>query len=158
MMIVARAPNDFSDWQGLLDLILLSFAYMEGRIDPPSSAHLLTLESLRQKANHEYLYLSGGAPLTGCAFFSARRDALYIGKVAIHPAHQRAGLGRAFMDQAHLLARCLDLPKLMLETRIELSELHEAYSRMGFVKTAETAHPGFDRPTSITMERALRPL
>ncbi|MEC3861086.1 GNAT family N-acetyltransferase [Mesobacterium sp. TK19101] len=152
------APRDFSDWQGLLDLILLSFAYMERRIDPPSSAHRLTLDTLRQKARDEHLYLSGGASLTGCAFFAERPGTLYVGKMAIHPDRQRTGLGRAFMVEAEALARRLGLTRLHLETRIELTEVHEAYRRMGFVKTAEKAHPGFDRPTSITMERTLPPL
>jgi hypothetical protein len=40
---------------------------------------------------------------------------------------------------------------LELETRIELTENHAAFARMGFIKTAETSHEGFDRTTSIVM-------
>ena len=40
---------------------------------------------------------------------------------------------------------------LELSTRIELVENHATFARMGFAKTAETAHEGFDRPTSIVM-------
>jgi phosphinothricin acetyltransferase len=40
---------------------------------------------------------------------------------------------------------------LELETRIELTENHATFARMGFIKTAETAHPGYERPTSIKM-------
>jgi hypothetical protein len=42
-----------------------------------------------------------------------------------------------------------------LQTRVELVENHAAFSRMGFAKTGESAHPGYDRPTSITMRRAV---
>ncbi len=35
---IAPLPADFSDWEGLLALINEAFAYMDGVIDPPSSA------------------------------------------------------------------------------------------------------------------------
>ena len=46
-------------------------------------------------------------------------------------------------------------PALELQTRIELTGNHAAFRRMGFVETARTAHPGFDRPTSITFRKRL---
>ncbi|WP_353472134.1 GNAT family N-acetyltransferase [Salipiger sp. H15] len=148
------APAGFSDWDGLLALILGSFAYMEGRIDPPSSAGRLTPESLRARAREEHLYVAG-TPLMGCAFFAEQPDALYIGKLAIAPGAQGKGLGRAFVAEAEALARRLGLPRLRLETRIELTQNHAAFARFGFSRTAEKAHPGFTRPTSITMEKPL---
>ncbi|WP_226621582.1 GNAT family N-acetyltransferase [Alloyangia pacifica] len=151
-----RAPADFADWQGLLSLILGSFAYMDGRIDPPSSAHRLTPESLRARGQTEHLYIAG-SPLSGCAFFAEQPDALYIGKLAIAPEAQGKGLGRAFLTEAETLARNLGLRRLRLETRIELTGNHTAFARFGFVRTAEKAHAGFDRPTSITMEKPLFP-
>ncbi|MFW2541621.1 GNAT family N-acetyltransferase [Primorskyibacter sp. 2E107] len=155
-MTPAPAPADFSDWDALLTLIRRSFAEMDGIIDPPSSAHRLTPQSLAAKARSEHLYLCG-TPLTGCAFFAPRPDALYIGKLAIAPDAQRSGLGRAFIAAAETLARRLTLPKLQLETRIELTGNHAAFAALGFVKTAQKAHPGFTRPTSITMEKPLDP-
>lgn len=151
-MRVAPAPADFSEWDGLLALILDSFAYMDGRIDPPSSARSLTAASLAARAEAEHLWLAGPS-LAGCAFFAERPDALYIGKLAVRPDRQGAGLGRAFVGAAEALARSRGLPRLRLETRIELTGNHAAFARLGFEKVAEKAHPGFDRPTSITMER-----
>ncbi len=151
-----RAPAQFSDWEALLSLILGSFAYMDGRIDPPSSAHRLTPDTLRARAKTEHLYIAG-SPLNGCAFFAEQPDALYIGKLAIAPAVQGKGLGRAFLIEAEALARSLGLPRLRLETRIELTQNHAAFARFGFTQTAEKAHPGFTRPTSITMEKQLFP-
>lgn len=151
-MHVAPAPKDFADWDGLLSLILDSFAYMQGRIDPPSSARHLTAAALAQRADAEHLWLAGPS-LAGCAFFAERSDALYIGKLAIRPDMQGAGLGRTFVKAAEDLARTIGLPRLRLETRIELTDNHAAFARLGFEKVAEKAHPGFDRPTSITMEK-----
>ncbi|WP_417724936.1 GNAT family N-acetyltransferase [Salipiger sp.] len=152
----APAPDDFADWEALLALILNSFAYMDGRIAPPSSALALTPQALRERARREYLYLAG-SPLIGCAFFAVQPDALYLGKLAIAPAEQGRGLGRLFLVEAETLARRLNLPRLRLETRIELSGNHAAFGRMGFERTAAKSHPGFDRITSITMEKPLFP-
>lgn len=37
-----------------------------------------------------------------------------------------------------------------------LVENHEAFAALGFAKVAQSAHPGFDRPTSITMRKPVR--
>ncbi|WP_425098520.1 GNAT family N-acetyltransferase [Tropicibacter sp. S64] len=148
------APEGFDDWTGLLALIRGSFAYMDGVIDPPSSAHRLTLETLRARARAEHLYITPG-PLLGCAFFAQRPEALYMGKLAIAPEAQGQGLGRAFLREAETLARRLSLPRLQLETRIELTRNHAAFTAFGFAITDRKAHPGFTRITSVTMEKPL---
>ena len=51
---------------------------------------------------------------------------------------------------AETRARALGLPVLELQTRVELTENHAAFRALGFAQTGATAHPGFDRPTSLT--------
>lgn len=133
-------------------LLHRSFAYMDGLIDPPSSLHRLDAHGLQQKAQTEHLWIVG-PPLMAAAFFRQEADALYVGKLAVHPKAQGEGYGRALILAAEALARKLGCPVLRLETRVELTGNHAAFARMGFVKTAETAHPGYDRPTAITMEK-----
>jgi len=41
------------------------------------------------------------------------------------------------------------------ETRIELVENHATFAALGFHIADKTAHPGYDRATSITMTRPL---
>ncbi|MCO6184784.1 GNAT family N-acetyltransferase [Rhizobium sp. L1K21] len=149
--------STFQDWQGLLNLILGAFAYMDGVIDPPSSAVRLTVESLKEKAEVEigYMALLDGV-LVGCAFFRPEPpDYLYIGKLAVSEKAQGRGIGSRFLALAINEARARGLPQLRLETRVELTGNHERFGKWGFVKTAENAHAGFDRPTSIEMQRAV---
>ena len=150
-------PDTFGDWQSLLDLILDAFAYMNGVIDPPSSALKLTPASLEQKARDEIgyvVYVDG--TLVACAFFRPEPHVcLFIGKLAVSPAFQGRGLGRALLDQAVADARRLGLTRLRLETRIELTGNHRQFEHWGFVKTAENAHKGYDRTTSIEMQRVV---
>jgi N-acetylglutamate synthase-like GNAT family acetyltransferase len=155
-IVIRRAPADFADWENVRALIIDAFAYMQGRIDPPSSALRMTAQSMAADAAMGALLLAeiDGA-LVGCAFIRRKEDALYIAKLAVRPDRQQRGIGRALITAAQDEARAQGLAALELQTRIELSENRAAFARMGFVKIAETAHPGFTRPTSITMRARL---
>ena len=151
-LAIRRAPTDFADWEKVRALILNAFAYMQGRIDPPSSALRITAASIAEDAAAGALLLAEHAgELVGCAFVRRKEDALYIAKLAVRTDMQARGIGRALMAEARDEARACGLAALELQTRIELTENHAAFARLGFVKIAETTHPGFTRPTSVTM-------
>jgi GNAT superfamily N-acetyltransferase len=138
--------HDPFDWAATLALIQRAFAGMEGRIDPPSSLRDLTADGLCASGAVWVI----GAPPVACMILAPHTDALYLGKLAVDPAHQGHGLGRAMVAHAIGQARALGLPAVELQTRVELVENHAFFTRVGFVKLAETAHPGYLRPTSFT--------
>lgn len=153
---IARAAANFADWAGLLRLLKEAFAFMEERINPPSSVHELTLSSIAAKARAEALYLAtDGAELVGCIFARQQGDSLYVGKLAVRTDRQGNGIGRRLMAAVEEHARDARLPYLELDTRIELVENYNAFAAMGFVKIADRAHEGYDRPTFITMRKQL---
>lgn len=155
---IAPAPGNFSDWAALLRLVKEAFAFMDGRIDPPSSVHELTLRSIAIKAQEEALILATDeSGLVGCVFARPRGDSLYVGKLAVRADRQGKGIGRRLMDAVGNHARDAGLGNLELDTRIELVENHRAFAAMGFVKIADRAHEGYDRPTFITMRKNLVP-
>jgi len=147
----AVSPDD-PDLPAILHLIRSAFAPIEGLVHPPSSIHRLTLHHLRSHATDGALWAIASPP---CATVIAtpRTDCLHLGKLAITPAHRKQGLARALIDHMADHARALGLPRLRLQTRIELTENHLTFAALGFHETARTAHPGFRRATSITMER-----
>ncbi|MEB2845027.1 GNAT family N-acetyltransferase [Rhizobiales bacterium RZME27] len=156
MTEIIRIENGFQRWDELFALILSSFAYMDGVIDPPSSANRLTLAALAYKAQTEVAYVAIEAgKLVGCVFCKPEERFLYIGKLAIAPSLQGNGLGRKLLAKAEEVAREKGLPALRLETRIELVGNHATFGRWGFEKTAENRHAGFDRTTSIEMQKRL---
>jgi GNAT superfamily N-acetyltransferase len=155
-MEAIRIDGSFDRYEELMSLILSAFAYMDGRIDPPSSAHALTVESLRQKAQDEVAFaVVAGRELLGCVFCKPEPDCLYIGKLAVTPSFQGKGVGRMLLAAAEDTARRLKLPTLRLQTRIELVENHTTFAAWGFTETGRSAHPGFTRPTSIEMRKRL---
>ncbi|MCZ7863210.1 GNAT family N-acetyltransferase [Agrobacterium salinitolerans] len=157
MTEIVRIGEEFDRWQELLALIVSSFAYMDGVIDPPSSAHRLTLENLAEKARAEIAFVAlDGDEIVGCLFCRPEPPAcLYVGKLGVSPKAQGKGIGGMLLEQAEALARELALPALRLETRIELIANHTKFAAWGFVKTAENAHAGYNRTTSIEMTKFL---
>lgn len=153
---IARLPQDFDRWAELLDLIMRSFAYMDDVIDPPSSAHRLTLANLLDKAREEVCFIAMlEGRLVGCIFAAERAEVFYVGKLAVDDSARGAGIGRALMLAAERYAIEQGKPVLELQTRIELAFNHTTFARMGFVEFERTAHEGFDRPTSITFRKML---
>lgn len=150
-----RAEAPF-DWQAILTLIQDSFAFMDGRIDPPSSMHRLTPEDIAAQAQQGGVWVIGQPPIA-CVFLTVKPGALYIGKLAVARNQRGKGLARALIDTAETRARALGLPMLELQTRVELTENHATFRALGFQETGRTAHPGHDRPTSLTFRRAVSP-
>jgi predicted N-acetyltransferase YhbS len=156
-VVIERLPAGFDRWDEVLSLIMRSFAYMNGVVDPPSSAHRLTAEGLRRKAQKEtgFLALCDGR-IVGCVFVVEREHDCYVGKLAVEPDLQGRGIGRRLVEAAEEFAVSRGKRALELQTRIELTGNHAAFTRLGFRETGRTAHQGYDRPTSITMRKALR--
>jgi GNAT superfamily N-acetyltransferase len=142
------------DWAALHALLVACFAYMDGRIDPPSSLAAMPPETLRAKAGTETLVtIRAGHTLVACGFLADTGRSVHLGKLAVAPAHRGRGLAARIVAEAESMARRLGRPLLELSTRIELTANHATFARLGFVEVARTAHPGYDRPTSVTMER-----
>jgi len=151
---ITEAPPAFDRWDELHALLMASFAYMDGRIDPPSSLLRMDPQTLAGKARFEKLLLAiENDHVVGCLFLRAEPEALYAGKLAVDSAFRGKGIARKLFAAAENQARRAGLPFLELQTRIELTENHETFARLGFEKTGETAHAGYGRPTSITMRK-----
>ena len=140
----------------VLRLIQTSFAYMTGRIDPPSSMHQLTVSALAQMAKDSSV-LALGDPVAACLVAKPLPHALYLGKIAIASDLRGRGVLRALLGRSEELARSLSLSRLELQVRIELVENQNIFGKCGFVETARNAHPGYDRATEIIMQKLLKP-
>jgi GNAT superfamily N-acetyltransferase len=146
--------TDPYDWSALLGLIRAAFAPMEGRIDPPSTVHALTAAGLAEQARLAEVWVIGHPPLA-CVILTPRAGALYVGKLAVVASERGKGHARRLIDTAAIRACALGLPMLVLQSRIELTENHAIFRALGFLQTGATAHPGYDRPTSLTFTKAL---
>ena len=128
---------------------------METRIDPPSSMHRLSLDDVAEQCERGEVW-SIGDPPQACMFLKYKVGSLYVGKIAVAENQRGKGLARKLVQVAEERARALALPFLELETRIELVENHRAFERLGFEKTSDGSHPGYDQPTFIVMRKPVR--
>lgn len=134
-------------------LLTVAFASMEGRINPPSSLTRMGPEDLAIAAARAELWVIDGAegPLA-CMILTPLPDTLYLGKLAVTQTARGQGLARKMVELAIARARVLSLPSVSLQTRMELVENHATFTALGFEMTGTTAHPGFNRPTSLSFQ------
>lgn len=155
-IVIRRVYGDFGAWSEVLALIQRSFAYMDGVIDPPSSALRLTPEGLRQKAVDEAAFVAFADDVpVGCVFLADRGDRLYLGKLAVDPDLQGRGIGRMLLVTAERHADELGRSTIELQTRIELVDNHATFRKSGYRETGRSAHAGYDRPTTLTFMKEL---
>ena len=145
-----------ADFPQILHLIRESFAYMDARIDPPSSMHRMSVASIAGQAETGEIWLiDGPAEPHACVFLTPQGEVLYLGKLAVAAAARGQGLARRLVALAEARARALGHAALELQTRVELVENHAIFAGMGFHRVAETAHPGYARATSFTWRKAV---
>ncbi|MCI4666183.1 MAG: GNAT family N-acetyltransferase [Neomegalonema sp.] len=150
---VQHAPDD-AGLADVLDLVRRSFAYMDGRIDPPSSVNRLTIDAIAGACRIGEVW-SISAPPDACIFMQERADRLLISKMAVASERRRRGLGRALISLAMTRAQSMGLKELELETRVELDDNHRSFERLGFHEVERRAHAGYRRPTYVVMRRAV---
>jgi ribosomal protein S18 acetylase RimI-like enzyme len=129
---------------------------MDARIDPPSSLFRMDAEQLAAKSRDETLILAfDDRRVVGCVFAALRADCVYVSKLAVDEATRRRGVARKLLEAAEAFASENARPFVELEARVELVENHATFASLGFSKVGESAHAGFDRPTSITMRKSI---
>jgi len=153
---VVQLSNDL-DADAILALLKDAFAYMVNRIDPLSSLYKLTPQNIRDFAAKQVLLAimdDTQGPLA-CLFVTEKPGHLYLGKWCVHCEHRGNGYARALLDWVQEYAVGRSSQYLELETRIELTENHATFQSLGFEIIGHKSHPGFDRPTSLTMRKNL---
>ena len=119
-----------------------AFDTLHGQIDPPSSAHLETVEAVA------FALGSGGGGIAeiagepvGAVRFRSADDHLYVGRVAVHPTRRGLGVARALLAFAERHAALAGLPETRLEVRRTLTGNVAMFERLGYTVVAEHPHP-----------------
>lgn len=81
-------------------------------------------------------------------------DHLLLDNVAVAPAHQGQGIGRALIAVAEAEARRAGLAELRLYTNVLMTENIALYRRLGFVETHRGEQAGYAR---VFMSKRLAP-
>lgn len=151
-------PMRTEDAEAAAALIRLAFASQSVATDPPASA-------LRESGPAIAAILAvpdaggfaawDGARMAGCVVWQVKPPGLYLGRLSVHPAARGRGVASALVGAVEQEARRRGLGRLWLSTRLALADNRRLFARLGFVETQVHAHPGYDRPTFVDMEKAV---
>jgi len=86
-----------------------------------------------------------GAPVMGIVVLLAQADHLLLDNVAVDPAAQGQGVGRALIEFAGLEARRRGYREMRLYTHQMMTENIALYARTGWVETGRGEQDGFAR-------------
>ena len=137
-------------------LALAHDAFRDLPIDPPSSVLKETAGDFAARLNSDTcLVVESGGRLIGAVFCTPEADALYIGRLAVHPDWRRRGIANALIEAAKAEARRIGAARMTLGCRIALAGNLALFRRHGFAVVRETCHEGFTTPTSYDMELRL---
>jgi ribosomal protein S18 acetylase RimI-like enzyme len=93
----------------------------------------------------------------GVAVFEERRDHLLIYSIAVRPAEQGKGYGRALLDFADQRAIALSLAVVRLYTNVRMEKNIALYRRHGYAETGTRPHPSRVGEMLVDMVRTVPP-
>ncbi|HEY3594018.1 MAG TPA: GNAT family N-acetyltransferase [Polyangiaceae bacterium] len=137
--------------------MIASFEEYRTLLVVPSSAHTETIDDVRssmEKGGAVIASFSSDESPAGCARFRVDPDALYVGRVAVLPAHRRRGVASAMMRflEGHAGERKRDTIRII--ARESLPGNVELYRGLGYEIVKVAPHPrGPDR--EVWMQKRL---
>ena len=135
-------------------LVRLAFAGLE--LLPPPSALRVTGGDLRDHLASGAGGFVAGAMRAGL-LWAELEGGLYVSRLAVHPDHRRKGLAACLLRAAEAEAGRRSLPRLWLSTRLAAASNRRLFGGLGFVEGLQHAHPGYQEPTYVEMEKQLGP-
>ena len=132
------------------DIITAAYTKYLSRMELPPAP---MLRDYAPGVEHGAVWVAG-TPVAGLISLIPEDDSLLIENLAVHPAAQGTGLGRALMDFAEQQARKLRLARLTLYTHVVMTENQAIYAHLGYRETARRTENGYRR---VFMQKDLPP-
>ena len=145
-----------ADAEPVAALIRAAFASQAVATDPPPSALGETAASVAPAlASGGGAVAAAGEVLVGAVLWYPKDGGLYLGRLSVAPGWRGRGVARALVAAAAAAAYAQGQPRLHLSPRLALADNRRLFAACGFTETARHAHPGYDHPTFIDMEKRL---
>lgn len=156
MSIINFRPATDNDAEAITQLILSAFATYQDGVDPPLSAHKENPETIRNVLlTNQALLAETQGKLIGSVFYTDMLDHLYLFRLAVLPEYQGQGIGSQLITAVETHAQQIGVDRVLLKTRLGIPENVAFYQRRGYQITEYHAHPGYSKPTYVTMTKQL---
>ncbi|HTS91864.1 MAG TPA: GNAT family N-acetyltransferase [Stellaceae bacterium] len=151
---VTFRPATSEDSAAIAEIMRTAFAEHRGKILPDSSALRETAESAAEFLRTGQVFLAeiAGRPI-GCVQAKLEGDTVYLGRLSVLPESRRRGVAAGLMARVEDYAREVGAASVMLKVRIALSQNQRIFLSRGYREVGRETHAGFDRPTSIRMQK-----
>jgi [ribosomal protein S18]-alanine N-acetyltransferase len=140
------APTDAAAIAALEAESLGRDAWSPGLVEEGVSGRLPTIH---------YLVAEVGAEIAGYAAASIVADIAELQRIAVAPAHRRAGLATALLGEVVAEARAQRADRLLLEVREDNHEALAFYAGQGFVEIDRRRHYYRDGATALVLRLPL---
>src|SRR5690242_6494570 len=116
-VILREATAD--DIPAALAVLHAAFEEYRTRLDPPSSAHRETVESLQARLTSAHLVLAlMDDMVVGCVLYQVEPDYVYLGRLAVLPSYRRCGIGTALIGYVEDCAKVIATSRVRLGVRV----------------------------------------
>lgn len=166
MILTIRAAEP-DEAQAIWRLTREAYEPEQGRLDPPSGVFKETAAEVRRAIEAGAIYVAAyDAAIVGAARVEPAAGvehvgpadgagALYCGRVAVHPAAQRHGIGTALMRRVERHAAEAGYAAVVLGVRVGLPENLLFYERLGYRVVGQASHGGYTVPTFYHLRKDL---
>ena len=147
----------FTDAPAIAAVVAAAFAQYRGKLVPESGAFRETAQGIATELEKGAgaIVAERNSEILGCVITSPFDGDLYFGRLSVLPAARGLGLARRLIAAVEADARRRGLPGVRLGVRIALPDNQRRFQSLGYREISREAHPGFDRPTSINMRKAI---
>jgi GNAT superfamily N-acetyltransferase len=129
------------DMPAIRGLIVAAYAQYQDRMDKPPGP-VLTDYTDAVLAGRVWVL---GDPVAAVLVLDPEQDCMLVENVAVSPAAQGRGLGRALMEFAERQAKTRGLSRMTLYTNEVMTENLVIYARLGYHETARRTEGGYRR-------------
>jgi len=145
-------PADAEDVRGVRRLVRDAYGLYVQRIGREPAPMTADYEAL--VAAREVTVAVEDGTIVGVLVLREQPGSLLVENVAVAPAAQGRGIGRALLAHAEIHARALGLRRIALYTNAKMTENLSFYPSLGYVEVDRHVEHGFER---VFFEKALRP-
>jgi ribosomal protein S18 acetylase RimI-like enzyme len=135
---VQLRPATAADVPRLTELVRAAYGHYVERLGGPPGP--LTDDYTEVVRSRRVTVADRGGEVAGLIVLSAGAEGFFVGNVAVEPAHQGTGVGRALLEHAEVAARDAGFDSIHLYTHELMTENLALYSRIGYVEYDRRLH------------------
>lgn len=140
----------------------LAFSHQRNIIQPEPGVFQDSVQSLSSaldKKEKRLIVALHRTKLMGCIFCGQDRvkpdEALYFGRLAVHPRYQNNGIATQLVDEVERIAKAEGFKEVTCAVRIALRKNIDFFEKLGYAIVGEGTHAGFEQPTYYQLSKTI---